>query len=81
MKAAAEAVNGWSRYAPWANRMGAKGFVWVFDTPEQIAAQQLAIRAEQNRVFLNSVGQALTGLGNDLSRPAPCPPHVLRMNC
>jgi hypothetical protein len=82
MDAVKDATNRGSFYAPWANCMGAQGLVWVFDTPEQVAARQQAIRAEQNRAFLNSVGQAMTDFGNDMSRPrAQCPPNVLRMNC
>jgi hypothetical protein len=82
MNAATDAASRAFVYAPWANCMSAQGFVWVFDTPEQVAARQQAIRAEQNRAFLNSVGQALAGVGDDMSRPrAQCPPNVLRMNC
>jgi hypothetical protein len=69
-------------YAPFNKCMGAQGFVFVYDTPEQVAAREQAIRAEQSRAFLNSVGQAMTSFGNDMSQPRPqCPPNVLRMNC
>jgi hypothetical protein len=82
MSAVTDAANRGSLYAPWANCMSAQGFVWVFDTPEQVAARQQAVRAEQNRAFLNSVGQAFAGEGDNMSRPrAQCPPNVLRMNC
>jgi hypothetical protein len=60
----------------------AAGFVFVPLTAEELQAQEQAIRAEQNRAFLNSMGQALAGVGDDMSRPrAQCPPNVLRMNC
>src|SRR5271169_4641939 len=67
-------------YDPFNKCMGAQGFVYVYDTPEQVAARQQAIPAEQNRVFLTRSVRRWRAWAMPCRDPSAVPPNVLRMN-
>jgi hypothetical protein len=51
----------------------AEGFVWLPDSPAQIAAQEKARQDQQNRETGYAIGQAMLGVAADLNRPQPQP--------